>query len=161
MESLHPLNSTWILWYHMPSDKNWGKESYIKVYEITTIEDYWRIYNHLSPQHFENGMYFLMRKDIFPLWEDAQNRNGGCWSLKIDKKTIYKSWTELSIALLGETLMQEEKNYIYINGITVSPKKGFCILKIWNSDKNKSDVSLLRHDIPYINLGKSIYKAHK
>jgi len=157
----HPLNTAWTLWYHIPNDKNWSKESYKKIYDIKTIEDYWIIYNNLKPAHFENGMYFLMRENIFPLWEDPHNINGGCWSFKIDKKTIYKSWTELSIALLGEKLMKETANSLDINGITISPKKGFCIMKIWNSNKQNSAKSLIRDDISFVDLKQSIYKSHK
>jgi len=38
---------------------------------------------------FENincGMFFLMKKDINPIFEDKKNINGGYWSLRISKK---------------------------------------------------------------------------
>ena len=57
--------------------------------------------------------------------------------------------------------MNDVNNSVYINGMTVSPKKGFCILKIWNSDKNKSEKSLIKNNIPNISLGSCIYKSHQ
>ena len=161
MANEHPLNTLWTLWYHVPNDKNWDKNSYKKIMDIKTIEDYWRIHNNLKPKHLEHGMFFLMRENIFPLWEDDKNKNGGCWSFKIDKKKIYNTWIDLSISLLGENLMNDIDNSIYINGMTVSPKKGFCILKIWNSDKNKSDKSLIKNNISSISLENCIYKSHQ
>ena len=157
----HPLNSDWVLWYHKPSDKNWGRNSYKKIFEIKTIEDFWLIHKKIQAKHIENGMYFLMRKEIFPLWEDEKNVDGGSWSFKIDKKLSYNSWIEISMSVLGETVMNDSDLCSNINGISISPKKGFCILKIWNSDKNKSDKSLLKNDIPYIKLDGTIYKSHK
>ena len=37
----HPLNSTWVIWYHNPSDNNWETSSYKKLYEISTLEDFY------------------------------------------------------------------------------------------------------------------------
>ena len=161
MENTHPLNTVWVLWYHKPSDKNWSKDSYKRIFEIKTIEDFWLIHKHIKKNHIENGMYFLMREGIFPLWEDKKNRDGGSWSFKISKDIIYNSWIELTIAVLGEMLTKLLENCSYINGISVSPKKGFSILKIWNTDKTKCDKRLLKDDIPNIDLSKSIYKAHQ
>jgi hypothetical protein len=31
----------------------------------------------------------------------------------------------------GETLTTKPEHYKHINGITISPKKNFCIIKIW------------------------------
>ena len=36
----HGLNSTWVIWYHNPSDNNWDTSSYVKLYEIETLEDF-------------------------------------------------------------------------------------------------------------------------
>ena len=161
MTNEHLLNTSWALWYHIPNDKNWSKDSYKKIIDIKTIEDYWCIHNNLKPKHLENGMYFLMRENIFPLWEDEKNKNGGSWSFKIDKNKIYNTWIELSISLLGENLMKKIDDNKNINGITVSPKKGFCILKIWNSDNKKSDKLLIKNNIPNITLNNCIYKSHQ
>ena len=32
----------------------------------------------------DNCMFFLMKGDIQPRWEDPQNRRGGCFSYKIN-----------------------------------------------------------------------------
>ena len=69
-----------------------------------------------------SGMFFIMKEGIYPLWEDNQNINGGCWSYKIIKKDAYKAWVQLAVSLIGESLSTETN---FINGISISPKKGF------------------------------------
>lgn len=150
------LNNKWWLWYHSPNDTDWSLDSYRKIYEITTIEDFWNMVNIFSNQHFQNGMFFIMKGGINPMWEDSENISGGCWSFKIPKKDIYKAWIELSMSVLGEILSTDNKNII--NGISVSPKKAFCILKIWNKT-TQSNVSLLNPVIG-LNMDEIIYKAH-
>lgn len=150
------LNDTWILWYHDPNDLNWDIKSYKNVAEIQTIEEFWNTYAYLENNVIENSMFFFMRKGINPLWEDPKNINGGCWSFKIPKGNILKYWTELSIYLLGENVTKKDR---IINGISISPKKTFCIIKIWNNNKEKNDKKLLntKMDIPF---DSCIYKQH-
>lgn len=151
------LNDTWILWYHDPNDLNWDISSYKIVSTIKTIKDFWNTYEFLKNTVIENSMFFIMREGILPLWEDAKNVNGGCWSFKISKGSIKKYWSELSIFLLGENITKKER---LINGLSISPKKTFCIIKIWNCDKSKNDKNLLnkKMDIPFESC---IYKQHK
>ena len=47
-----------------------------------------------------------------------------------------------------------------INGISISPKKNFCIIKIWNNDQTKSDLGLLNNEIPNLNFEECMYKCH-
>ena len=44
-EGTHPLNSTWVIWYHNPSDNNWETSSYEKLYEMSTLEDFFMFQN--------------------------------------------------------------------------------------------------------------------
>ena len=47
-----------------------------------------------------------------------------------------------------------------VNGISISPKKAFSILKIWNRDLKSNNVNILSKKIPHVFLNSSIYKAH-
>ena len=151
------LNDIWVLWYHDPNDVNWEIKSYKQVSTISTIGEFWDTYDFLENTVIENSMFFIMRKGINPLWEDPQNVDGGCWSFKIQKGNIKKYWSELSIYLLGENITKKER---LINGLSISPKKTFCIIKIWNSDKKNSNKDQLnkKMDIPFESC---IFKEHK
>ena len=81
-------------------------------------------------------MLFLMREGIKPIWEDTRNRDGGCFSYKVANKLVTQTWKQLSYSLVGETLTNDLKLRPNINGITISPKKNFCIIKIWLADCN-------------------------
>lgn len=157
---MHPLNTNWVLWFHNPEDNDWSLESYVKVATINSFEIFWQLYNNLNKGNIENGMFFLMREGINPLWEDSKNVNGGCWSFKIFKKNIYDSWIDVSINLVNETLTKELDNSDTITGISLSPKKAFCIVKVWNNDKTKNSNSILSDNIINLNLKESLYKPH-
>ena len=117
------LKHNWTLWYHNINN-DWSFESYQKIYTIKNICDFWRVYNnHYS---LNNGMYFLMKENIKPLYESDENKNGGYWSIKI-YKNIFNIWLNLSLDLIGNVL---DKSNI-VNGISISSKNKFCIIKIW------------------------------
>jgi len=157
-----PLMYRWTMWYHSPESNIWTSDSYKKIFTITSIEEFWACYELIKEQYLSLGMFFLMREGIEPTWEDPQNITGGCWSFKVGRKDTYNTWLELSIALLGNTLVKQHQSQMLVNlltGISISPKKGFCIIKIWNRDSQFSDSKLLTDSIPGIILEESIYKS--
>jgi hypothetical protein len=147
------LTNTWILWFHDPLDNNWKLNSYKKVSSINTINDFWKSYNFLNNKIVENSMLFLMKNNIDPLWEHKDNIKGGSWSIKLQKGNLYDIWTTISIYLINEQISDED-----INGISISPKKNFCIIKIWTK-QNNNDIKKLKKmkNIPYEGI---IFKAH-
>ena len=155
----HQLSNNWVLWYHDPFDTKWDISSYVKITTIDTIELFWGIFNILESSVLIEGMYFLMKEGIEPLWENELNINGGCWSYRIQKKIAYTSWIDLSVALCGNTLTKD--NYLEkINGISISPKKTFCIIKIWNNDSNINDINIISQ-IKNLDNTQGIFRAHK
>ena len=161
------LHSTWVLWYHDIKNTEWTLDSYIKVAEFNTIEDFWKLYTYINnkPQLITNGMFFLMRENILPIWEDNSNINGGYWSFKISIHSITHAWNEISMALIGENILKNRENMYTINGISISPKKNFCIIKIWNSEKLadtniKNCTDSLNKNILLFNFDEALYKEH-
>jgi len=154
------LNTNWVLWYHSPEEKDWDIDSYKLIKEFNTITDFWEIFRLLTPIQIQYGMFFLMRHNIMPTWEDPRNINGGSWSFKISKKDTYDAWLNLCISAIGEKITENIENSININGITISPKKNFSIVKIWNSDNNLSDNSLISSNIPFIEMKECLYSVH-
>ena len=90
-------------------------------------------------------MLFIMKEGITPVWEDEQNRNGGCFSYKINNKFVTQIWKDLSYSLMGETLTENVSFNNNINGITISPKKSFCIIKIWISICDNTDPNIIKN----------------
>jgi len=156
----HILHSIWTLWYHSSDNKEWDINSYQKISSVDNLLDFWKLYNSLTNIHLQHGMFFLMRNDILPMWEEDRNKDGGSWSFKIAKKETISAWVELSVSAIGENIMLDEINTKYINGITISPKKNFSIIKIWISDKKIDDIQYLNKQISNFNLEEAIFKPH-
>ena len=136
------LNDVWSVYFHDPNDTDWNHSSYVNMGNISTVDDFW---NHTmsNKETVHKGMFFIMREHIFPCWDDPSNITGGCLSIKVLKEEMHKFWEDLCIKMLGECLLVDEKKDMWnnINGISTSPKKHFCIIKIWlqNDDFNKKE----------------------
>jgi len=152
------LNDDWTLWAHLPHDTNWNPDSYKKISDINSVESALMLFENLPEVMIKNCMLFLMRKGIQPIWEDPKNRNGGCFSYKISNKTVPTCWKLLSYTLLGETLTSENISDI-VTGITISPKKNFCIIKIWFSNCDNNDPSIVT-EIEGLSRHGCLFKKH-
>ena len=155
----YTLNNKWVLWFHSLKNPNWDNKSYIKVIEIKTLLDYKLLDDVLRINHLQNGMFFLMKNDIFPTWEDPKNRLGGCISFKYDNN-ILKEWLKTLLLCVTNNLFKKN-NIDEINGLSIAPKKEFNIVKIWIKDDTKDHKKLVREYEPFIKLDKCIYKKHE
>ena len=138
------LNDIWVLWYHLSSDNNWNIDSYKKITEISSVNETCHLTKNLNDTYICNCMFFLMKKGINPVWEDSNNINGGCFSLKIQNRLVYSMWNNLIYTIVGRTLFEDETHMDLVNGITISPKKYFCIIKIWMKNCDITDINLLK-----------------
>lgn len=155
MEKKYSLKNNWSLWYHSIKDDNWDKKSYQKLLIFRNLYDYKLITNSFEQNYYQNGMFFFMKEDIFPNWEDPNNRLGGCLSFKIPSKGIIETWNFLLLNIINESFLKNDNNMI--NGISISPKKEFNIIKIWLKDK-KYDYRKSFKDNKFFSLEKSLYK---
>ncbi len=146
-QEYHPLNDKWCLWGHMPHNTDWSITSYINISTFQTVEDTIAISETLTDVLVKNCMLFVMKRNIAPVWEDPQNRNGGFFSYKISNKIVYDVWKKLTYSLVGETLCVDHANFKLVSGISVSPKKDFCIIKIWMSSPTHQNPKMFISDI--------------
>lgn len=115
----------------------------MEVATFATVEEFWTVFAKLPPDNFHMGMFFFMRNDIKPTWEDPANAKGGCWSYKIPMRHVYSVWKNMAALLVGESLSMSP---MLLNGLSISPKRGFCIIKVWGNDSKKQDAQLLKLD---------------
>lgn len=156
-----PLIDKWDLYYHLPYDKNWDKSSYkIIMGDIDSIDKLVSINEALPDSVVKHCMLFLMRKGIAPMWEDPKNRNGGCFSFKVLNKQVHQIWRQLMYAICGETLCEDREISKHVNGITISPKKNFCIVKVWIENRNFQDPNVLIN-IPNLSKQGCLFKNHE
>ena len=156
----YKIQSKWCLWYHSINDNKWTKDSYKKIININNLLDYHFLKKNFERQHLQNGMFFIMRDDIFPTWEDPENRLGGCISFKVKSNEILDSWNKLFIYLISENIINDKNEFEEINGISIAPKKEFNIIKIWLRNDNKDYKNLIKSIEPYYKLEDSLYRKH-
>lgn len=155
----HKLSDKWTLWAHLPHDTDWSVKSYKKIYEFDTVEQALAITEMLPAKLIMNCMLFLMRSGIMPIWEDVRNRNGGCFSYKVANKDVHQAWKQMSYVLVGETISTIVDILPIINGITISPKKNFSILKVWMSNCNYNNAAVIR-EVEGTSLHGCLFKKH-
>jgi len=131
---MHKLSNKWTIYAHMPHDTDWDISSYKTMFTASTMEEIITVSESLPDKLISNCMLFIMKDNIKPMWEDIHNKNGGCFSYKINNKLAPHIWRMFSYKLVGNTLFKSDKTPNNITGITISPKKSFCIIKIWFSD---------------------------
>ena len=154
------LNTSWTLWFHKFDDEKWDLESYSRLCSFNTIEEFSVVLQLLKPIHIQNGMLFLMREDIQPLWESDDNKDGGCFSFKIYKQDLHEAWKVLTTKLVNESILKDKEQYNSINGISISPKKSYSIIKLWSRGDTINDIKDL-NSIPILEAATPIYKKHK
>jgi hypothetical protein len=77
----------------------------------------------------------MMRDPSPPLWESHHHIRGGCYSFRCQKKDAAETYLNYIIASMLGSLSDHNENRI--NGISISPKRGFNIVKVWNTDAQK------------------------
>ena len=153
------LESNWSLWYHELNSDKWGMDSYQKIMNIKNYNDLCFMLNRFD--NINCGMFFLMKEDIKPIFEDPKNINGGYWSLRINKKDTSEIWKKIIYYMLIEGLLEDSSNDTLINGISIGPKINNCIFKIWNGDFKKFNNNCLRSDIDIFINNDVFYLEHK
>lgn len=154
------FSNKWKFWFHLPNDSDWSMNSYKLIDSIESIEHAISIFESIDDNVIKFCMLFLMRDNISPRWEDPKNKNGGCFSYKVSNKNVKETWRDLSFLLMGNSVSQEKEFINDITGISISPKKNFCIIKIWLSSCKFQNPRLITPDIKYLNPTGCLFKKH-
>jgi len=77
----------------------------------------------------------MMHDPSPPLWESHHHIRGGCYSFRCPKKDASDVFVTYMIAAMlnGATTPSENT----VNGLSISPKRGFNIIKVWNTDAQR------------------------
>jgi len=137
-------SSAWSIYYHATYDSEWNAKSYAFLGSFASFPELWGGLKRIEAQ-FPHGMYFLMKGvpnpetpgegpkwekgNHAPLWEHKYNNLGGAYCIKVDREALDVFQHYAAAAILGEITTTPANPII---GVTISPKKGFYILKLWN-----------------------------
>jgi len=130
----------WTLYYHPSREKRWTLDSFEKISTVRSVREVLSIYKELGDK-LKAGMFFWMRGDIPPLWENFQNIRGGSYSIRGAGDNGIKVFKIYTLACMMNKAVSNTEDTI--NGISISPKLqgfgnnqqvGYFIIKIWNKD---------------------------
>lgn len=124
----------WTLYFHSPEETKWTLNTFISLGSMKTWRDFWNVVEALTVEVFSDGMFFMMRDPSPPLWESHHNIRGGCYSFRCQKKDAPDIYLNHIIACMLGIVSSDDNR---VNGISISPKRGFNIIKIWNTDAQK------------------------
>jgi hypothetical protein len=150
----YKFTNSWNFYIHLQNVDDWSFSSYHNIQSITTPEQAILLNEEINFDLMKKTMLFVMKDSIKPMWEDAANKNGGGFSFKVHNKHIETVWKKLFYMLLGGTLSNKP-----INGISLSPKKSFCIIKVWMKDCTYMNTDILAN-IENMDKSGCIFKKH-
>jgi hypothetical protein len=125
----------WTLYFHSPDEIKWTLNTFINLGSMKSWRDFWTVIDTLKQESLSEGMFFMMRDPSPPLWESHQNIRGGCYSFRCQSKDASEVYINYIIASMLGSISGHPENRI--NGISISPKRGFNIIKVWNTDALK------------------------
>jgi translation initiation factor 4E len=165
----------WVLWEHKASagsgskNPNQWKENMSELCQFSTVEDFWKNFNHLprpsevffdgecrkkiGPEGKTVEEYSLFKKGIEPEWGDPFNVKGGEWFCRqyFEPDLLDMYWQNLVMGIVGETIedgVDEAKTLKdIINGVRVVDKsRGFPMykLELWVSTREPTMKDRLR-----------------
>jgi len=166
---MYNLNNVWSCWIHYQNDNEWTLESYKHIAKFSYLKEITLFIENLHESIIKKTMVFFMKDTILPLWETEDNIDGGCFSYKISNNNIVAIFKILLYKIVGNTLIDDENISTNINGISISPKKNFCIIKIWmkkmdcfdNFDTSSTKDPFAIHTIFAIEEQICVFKQHK
>lgn len=123
-----------MFWFRPPISKANGYIEYEKtlhpVAAVGTVEDFFAVYSHLKrPSRLPLvSDYHLFRKGIRPIWEDAENRKGGKWIVRLKKGVADRYWEDLLFGIIGDQFGDASDE---VCGAVLSVRNGEDILSVW------------------------------
>jgi hypothetical protein len=102
---------------------------------MKTWRDFHKIIGALGDPTLTDGMFFLMRNPIPPLWENHKNIYGGAYSISVVKEDAGSVFIEYAIAAMLNSSTTDSANIV--NGLSISPKTNHNIIKLWNTNAAK------------------------
>lgn len=150
----------WTFYFHESEDKSWTIDSYKKIHSAASWEGMGTLLHEMGHARILGGVLKVMRGETSPLWENKMNIRGGAYCIRVPRKCAVDVFTRyIAGAAAGIVTASSSTNPIV--GVTISPKRGFCIIKLWNVDAkafNKPSDIVILHD--EVKTEEILYRPH-
>jgi len=143
---MHPLHSTWCLWYDNPgkrvSQASW-LDSIRMIATFDMVEDFWRLFNNVvPPSRLPSGSnYHIFKKGIEPKWEDPLNLRGGKWIVSVPKQNkamMDDLWLSTILCVIGEMIDYGDE----VCGAVVSMRKAQDRISLWTRSSSAEQLCM-------------------
>lgn len=149
-------NNKYVLWFHANDNEKWDISSYIKILECFDLNDICiilKLFNNIN-----YGMFFYMKNDCIPIWEDKSYNNLSFWTFKVSKNESKLLWDELIYYISFNSIFKDKELNKYLIGLSVSPKINNSIFKIWINNSELNSVTIFREDLINIDLNQGLFR---
>ncbi|EEA23177.1 hypothetical protein TMatcc_002037 [Talaromyces marneffei ATCC 18224] len=118
--------------------------------DIADIASFYRVYNNYpwDKIRFRDTVH-IFRKGVKPVWEDAENMQGGCWTFRVPKAKGQDFFHEIAILVMGNELQAAvESEHDHVLGVSISVRFNTHLISVWNKlGSNERSVKILEQTI--------------
>lgn len=141
---MHTLSNPWSIWVHYMNDTDWSKTSYVKINTCDHVEEVIALHETMiqSEPVFKKHMIFFMKSNIYPMWEDEANKDGGCFAFNLSNATIYEKWKNVVYSVIGNTISSSPGFLEDITGVVISPRRHHYVVQLWMKTKTHSSLDI-------------------
>jgi Eukaryotic initiation factor 4E len=107
---------------------------------VPDIAEFYKIFNNIPwPSIPSRSSIHIFRSGVQPLWEDPENLDGGCWTLKVRKSAAepdrpQRVWEEICLMGCGGELqaaLVESGSRDHVLGMTFCPRGFWVCVSVW------------------------------
>ncbi|KAL8661312.1 MAG: hypothetical protein Q9202_005677 [Teloschistes flavicans] len=100
---------------------------------ISTVKPFMEMLNHfpLANLKLRDSIHFF-KHGVRPVWEDARNQRGGCWTFRVNKALSADFWKEVLFLAVGEQIGEVVLPGDDICGCSLSRRFNSDLIQIWN-----------------------------
>lgn len=124
----HVLHSPWTLYFQQDVPDVDYASTIHKIGTFNTVEQFWGYFAHLKRVNCisDKMEYHIFRNEIRGMWEDDENKDGGKWTISVEKAHSANYWQRAVLSLIGENLHED------IVGVIIALKAETDIISFWS-----------------------------
>jgi hypothetical protein len=98
-----PFQYHWTVWFDKHSESsNYENRLYVLYEDVADIATFYRVYNNYPWDKVRlRDTIHIFRKGVKPVWEDPENRHGGCWTFRVPKAKSQAFFHEIAILCMA------------------------------------------------------------
>ncbi|KAL1969308.1 hypothetical protein VTN77DRAFT_9500 [Rasamsonia byssochlamydoides] len=146
-----PFQYHWTVWFDRHSDSNnYDNRLYVLHEDVADIATFYRVYNNYPWDKIRlRDSVHIFRKGVKPVWEDPENRHGGCWTFRVPKAKSQAFFHEIAILCMANEFQAAlESEHDHVLGVSTSVRFNSHLISVWNKfGSNERSIKALENTI--------------